>query len=63
MCPRRRPGTGDLEMSSPSVTFRFRTITRRYITIFFSKLYWYVHHAMGVCCIVFDFDRILLEIL
>ena len=22
----------------------------------FSKLCWYVHHVMGVCCIVFDID-------
>ena len=27
----------------------------------FSKLCIYVHHAMGVCCIVFDIDGMLFE--
>ena len=27
----------------------------------FSKLCWYVHHVMGVCCIVFDIDGMLFE--
>ena len=40
-----------------SVTFSFPTAIGKY----FSKLCRYVYHVMGVCCIVFDIDRMLFE--
>ena len=44
-----------------SVTFSFRTVTRKLIDVIFSKLCKYVHQVMGVCCIVFDIDGMLFE--
>ena len=46
-----------------SVTYSFRTVTRKRIGVFFSKLYRYVHHVMGVCCTVFDIDGMLFDFL
>ena len=45
----------------PSVTFSFRTVTRKRIDMFSQKLCRYVHHVMGVCCIVFYFDGMFFE--
>ena len=46
--PRRRPGTGDIEMPSVCLSVTFTLL-------YFSKLcrYIYMHHVMGVCCIGF----------
>ena len=58
--PRRRPGTGDIEMPPIhlsvclSITFGFRTNSKTHCCIF-SKLCKYIHHVMGVCCIVHFF--------
>ena len=63
--PRRcRHGTGDIatppiRSSVRHVTFSFRTVTRRKHIDVFSRRY--VHHVMGVCCIVFDIDGMLFE--
>ena len=39
----------------PSVTFSFRTVTRKRIAVFSQNF------VMGVCCIVFDIDGMLFE--
>ena len=46
---------------SMSITFRFRSVSRRRNDVFSRKLCRYVHHDMGVCCIVFDIDGMLFE--
>ena len=72
---RRRPGTRDIATPPVrpsvclsvrpsvclSVTFSFRTVTQKTHWCIFSKLCRYVHHVMGVCCIVFDIDGMLFE--
>ena len=40
----------------PSVMFSFRTVTQKRIDVFSRNFAGYVHHVMGVCCIVFDID-------
>ena len=41
----------------PSITFSFRTVTRKRIAVFsLSYAGTYMQHVMGVCCIVFDID-------
>ena len=61
------PGTGYIATPPvrmyvrPSITLSFRTVTRKRIDVFFTKLCRYVHHPMRVCCIVFDIDGILFE--
>ena len=49
-----------------SVTFSFRTVTRKHIDVFSQNFCRYVHHVMGVCCyccIVFDIEGMLFEFL
>ena len=57
--PSVRPSVGT--SVRPSVTFSFRTVTWKRHCCIFSKLCRYVHHVMGVCCIVFDIDGMLFE--
>ena len=47
----------------PSICpFSFCTVTQKNIDVFSRNFYRYVHHFMGVCCIVFDIDGMLFEI-
>ena len=52
--PCRRPGTGDIENTvrlSVCPSHLIFALTRKRIAVFSTR---YVHHVMGVCCIVFD---------
>ena len=46
----------------PSVTFSFCTVTQKRMAVFSWKLAGNVHQVLGVCCIVFDIDGMLLEL-
>ena len=49
----RMPRAGDIE-TPPSI----RNVSFSHCN---SKTHWCVHHVMGMCCIVFDIDRMLFE--
>ena len=63
---RRRPGTGDIVTYCLSirlsVTFSFRTVTRKRIDVFSQNFTGMCTMSWGwVCCIVFDIDGMLYE--